>query len=270
MRILFAADMEGISGVVDWNHVEPGHPEYERFRRIMTAEVNATIEGALLGGANEIVVSDCHEVGNNILIEELNQHAVVNNGARVDTLLFDGALQVDAAIFVGFHARFHSINALLCHTFTGTISNLWINGQIVGEIGVFAAICGQYEIPVLMISSDLAGCMEAKDWIPNIESVVVKEARGRYAAKCLLPRRAQEMIKNKAEHVVKLFDASNGPLPVKLSSPVRFTVQTFNCAQADRVSLLAGIKRLDSTSVEIEAKDFIGAYQRFKSVIALT
>jgi len=32
MKILIAADMEGISGVVHWDHVDPAHSEYARFR----------------------------------------------------------------------------------------------------------------------------------------------------------------------------------------------------------------------------------------------
>ncbi len=64
--------MEGISGVVHWDQVSPSHPEYNRFRRIMTADVNAAIQGAFVGGASEVLVSDGHSSGRNILIEELD------------------------------------------------------------------------------------------------------------------------------------------------------------------------------------------------------
>ena len=40
MKLLIAVDMEGITGVVSWNHVDPGHAEYQRFRRLMTQDVN--------------------------------------------------------------------------------------------------------------------------------------------------------------------------------------------------------------------------------------
>lgn len=46
MKILIAADMEGVSGVVHWDHVTPGHAEYARFRKLMTDDVNAAISGA--------------------------------------------------------------------------------------------------------------------------------------------------------------------------------------------------------------------------------
>ena len=75
MKILIAADMEGISGVTHWDQVSPGHAEYERFRRVMTAEVNAAVQGAYEGGAQEVSVSDGHSNASNILVEELDRRA---------------------------------------------------------------------------------------------------------------------------------------------------------------------------------------------------
>ena len=46
MKVLIAADMEGVSGVVDWEQVIPGHAEYDRFRQLMTGDVNAAVRGA--------------------------------------------------------------------------------------------------------------------------------------------------------------------------------------------------------------------------------
>ncbi len=60
MHVLISADMEGISGVVLENHTSQEHREYERFRRLMTAEVNAAIEGAIDGGATRVTVNDSH------------------------------------------------------------------------------------------------------------------------------------------------------------------------------------------------------------------
>lgn len=51
MNVLISVDMEGIAGVVAGDHVSSNHKEYERFRKLMTAEANAAVEGALAGGA---------------------------------------------------------------------------------------------------------------------------------------------------------------------------------------------------------------------------
>ena len=81
MNVLISVDMEGISGVVTWDHVSHTHKEYERFRKLMTAEVNAAIEGALAGGATGIVVNDSHGSMGNILIEELDSAAELISGS---------------------------------------------------------------------------------------------------------------------------------------------------------------------------------------------
>ena len=55
--VFIAADIEGITGYVDWPEKPP---EELWFREQMTAEVNASIEGALDAGADKIIVSDIH------------------------------------------------------------------------------------------------------------------------------------------------------------------------------------------------------------------
>ena len=51
LRVFISADMEGITGVVNAAQLSPGEFEYERFRKAMTAEVNAAIDSALSAGA---------------------------------------------------------------------------------------------------------------------------------------------------------------------------------------------------------------------------
>ncbi|HWQ10744.1 MAG TPA: M55 family metallopeptidase, partial [Holophaga sp.] len=80
MKLLIAVDMEGATGVVSWDHVDPKTAEYQRFRHLLTADVNAAIEGALEAGFDEIAVSDGHWNSGNVLIEELNPVARLNTG----------------------------------------------------------------------------------------------------------------------------------------------------------------------------------------------
>ena len=77
MKVLISADMEGTCGVSSWVQVTPsenasaGEPhnqgEYDRARHRMTAEVNAAIEGALEGGADEVIVNDSHDGMRNLI-----------------------------------------------------------------------------------------------------------------------------------------------------------------------------------------------------------
>lgn len=128
MKILIAADMEGISGVVDWDQVTTTHPEYARFRRVMTQDVNAAIRGAFEGDADEIIVNDGHSCTRNILIEELDPRARLISGTPSPLSMVEGVDRgVDAVIYVGYHARIGTQNAILEHTWSDErMTNLWI------------------------------------------------------------------------------------------------------------------------------------------------
>ena len=47
MRFFISADIEGVTGISNWNETNKGHPDYSEFRALMTLEVTAACEGAL-------------------------------------------------------------------------------------------------------------------------------------------------------------------------------------------------------------------------------
>ncbi len=73
LKVYISADMEGVAGVVTQDQLGPAGFEYSQFREFMTAEVNAAIEAARDAGATEIVVSDSHGNGLNLLLDALPQ-----------------------------------------------------------------------------------------------------------------------------------------------------------------------------------------------------
>ena len=75
MKIYISADIEGVAGVVSPQQGQPGNPEYERARRLMTEEVSAAIDGAFAGGATEVLVNDSHGPMTNIIPELLDPRA---------------------------------------------------------------------------------------------------------------------------------------------------------------------------------------------------
>lgn len=189
MKILIAADMEGISGVVHWDHVDPKQADYPRFRKLMSADVNAAIRGAFDGGATAVIVSDGHGNGRNLLVEDLDPRAELNTGSPSALSMVQGADSgISAAMLIGYHARAGSENAILDHTWSSRVADLWLNGQSMGEIGLSAAVCGHFGVPVILVSGDQTACAEAVGLIGPLETAVVKRAHGRMAARCLPPK----------------------------------------------------------------------------------
>ena len=121
MRLLIAADMEGITGVVHPEHVDPKAQDYQRFRRLMTADINAAIEGVLSIGPWEIEVSDGHASGHNVLIEELHPQVRLNAGSPFALSMVQGVQHgADAVFFIGYHARMGTPRAILDHTWSSS------------------------------------------------------------------------------------------------------------------------------------------------------
>jgi D-amino peptidase len=271
MKLLIAVDMEGITGVVTWNHVDPGHAEYQRFRRLMTQDVNAAIRGAAEGGADEIIVTDGHWNSDNILVEEIDRRARLNSGTPSPFSMVQGIDQdVDAVIFVGYHARMGTASAILDHTWSSArVQNLWLNGRLTGEIGLNAALCGHFGAPVLMISADYAANKEANEWIPGIENVVVKKASSRWSAEVLPPAVTQLMICEGAERVVRSFKAGKAPAPVKVDLPVKVGLEFLYSEMADKALLLPGSQRVDGRKIEFTLPDMPAAYQAFRAAVTL-
>jgi len=271
MKLLIATDMEGISGVVNWDQVTPGHAEYARFRLLMTQEVNAAIRGAFEAGAGEVLVTDGHWAGSNLLIEELDRRVRLNSGDFSPLQMVQGIDDtVQGVLLVGYHARAGTPNAILDHTWSSsTVANLWLNGTLMGEAGLNAAVCGHFGAPVLMVSGDQAVCAEAMKLLGQIEVVVVKNAVGRMVAECLAPVAAQEKICEAAARAVGRLAHGQAPEPFRLSTPVQVEVELFNSDMADRASLLPETRRQGGRRIEFMADDALQAYQWFISAVGL-
>jgi D-amino peptidase len=270
MKILIAADMEGITGVTTWDQVTPGHAEYARFRKLMTQDVNAAIRGAFDAGADEVIVADGHWNGSNILVEELDPRARLNTGSPSPFSMMQGMDEsVDGVMFIGYHARNGSPNAILDHTWSSkTVANVWLNDILTGEYGLNAAVAGHFGAPVIMVSGDQTACAQVAELLGDLETAVVKQATGRFAAECLAPQVAQEMICLRAERAVQRLAEDVVPDQFKLDSPITVTVEFFTSDMADRATRMPFTKR-EGTGVSITVQEMVSAYNGFRAMVML-
>lgn len=269
MKIHIAVDMEGISGVVSWDHVSSNNPEYTRFRKLMTADVNAAVEGASSAGADEVTVSDGHGGAKNILIEELDERARLNCGSPSPFSMIQGiGDDVDGVILVGYHARAGTPLAILDHTWVGAVTGVWLNGTEVGEIGLNASVCGHFGAPVIAISGCRTACAEAVTLLGDLETAPVKEATSRMAAECLPPAAAQKLILRAATRGVKRLKTGDVPSPYQVETPVEVSVEFNQSDLADRASVMPGSRR-EGRRVSFTGDDMPTAYRAFRSLVSL-
>ncbi len=281
MNILISVDMEGIAGVVAGNHASSSHKEYERFRKLMTAEANAAVEGALAGGATRVVVNDSHAGMSNILIEELNPAAELISGSPKPFAMMQGiGPEVDAAFLVGYHGASGAGAAVLEHTWCGPVIELRLNEHIVGETGLNAALAGAFGVPVVLVTGDRAVAEEARALLGEIETVAVKDGVARTAAQCLHPQVAQERIRQAAERATKLVAERATKLvaeratklitmPFIVPPPITLRVVFYRAAHVDMAELIPGSRRVDGRTVEWTGDDMPTVYKVFRAMATL-
>ena len=265
MKVLISADMEGIGGVVSSNHVTSDHKEYERFRKLMTAEVNAAIEGARAAGADQIVVNDSHASMTNILIEELNPAAQLISGSPKPFSMMQGiGPEVDAVFFVGYHASAGTGAGVLAHTWSGSVFSVHLNERGVGETGLNAALAGAFGVPVVLVSGDQAVVAEARTLLGEIETVVVKEGFTSSAAQCLPPQVAQERIRQAAERAL-----ARSVSPLVITAPITLRLTFQHARYADGAETLPGSRRIGGRTLEWTGEDMPSVYQAFRAMVQL-
>lgn len=262
MRIFISCDMEGITGVAIGKHCNPAEPEYQRFRRLMTRDVNAAIEGAAAEGATEFLVVDSHGPMTNILIEDLDPRAELISGSNKHFCQMEGVDGgYDGAFFLGYHAREGGGDGVINHTLMGVcVTQLRCNGREIGETGLNAGLAGHFGVPVAMVSGDNVLAEEATGLLGPIEVAVTKQAINRHTARLRSVARAQGEIREKAAAAVRRLKAGEFK-PYVVPGPITFEVDFKTTDSAHMACLIPQIKRLGSKTVAITADDYPTAFK---------
>lgn len=268
MKVFISCDLEGISGITGPEETDPSKRAHERSRKLMTADVNAAIEGASVAGADEILVNDSHWTMRNVLIEELNEKAELISGNSKPLTMMQGIDKTfDVAMFVGYHARAGTTGAIMDHTiFSRLVSDIWINGVLVGETGINAAIAGHFGVPVGLVTGDDKVTKEATSLLGTIETAIVKEAIDRYSARCYPLKRSHDLIRNAATRAVERRKEFK---PLRYDAPYKFTVRFASSSEATITTTLPFVKQEDPRTISIVSSDYLEAFKIFRSLLAL-
>jgi D-amino peptidase len=254
LKIYISADMEGIVGVVTGDQLGPPGFEYGRFREFMTQEVNTAIETAFAAGAEEIVVSDSHGNGESLLIEKLPKNVTLVRAWPRPLMMMQGIDETFAgAIFIGYHSGTTNSEGVRAHTISSaTLADVRLNGISMPEAGINAAIAGQFNVPVIMISGDDAAIKEATALLGDIEGAVVKWNYGFHSARTMMPEAANDLIREKVKKAMgRLKDFK----PYKVTMPIQLDVRFKNYRPAEMLSYLSIVKRTDAHSIRFQGKD---------------
>ncbi len=269
VRVLVSVDMEGIAGVVDGEDVRPGHGEYERNRRLITAEASAAVRGVYAyDPAPQVLVTEAHGPFRNLLPELLDRRAELFRGKpKPDGMLAGLADGADAALFIGYHGKAGTARSVLAHTIHGgVVADVRCDGRSLGEIGLNAALAAHYGVPVVLVAGDDSVAAEAAAVVPGVHAVVVKRALGFSAAALLHPDEACDRI----EAAVPRALADRGLMqPLRFDGPVLVEVDVLRPGMTERALLIPGIERVAGCTLRYAAPDYPTAYRVIQLVIML-
>jgi D-amino peptidase len=267
MKVYISFDIEGVSGITDMNDIDIKSPGFAKTRVLATHDVNAAIEGALAGGATDIVVYDGHGWGRrNLLYEDLHPKAKLLKG-RVSTEWLNMAGffsdSFDAVFFVGWHAR-PSSPGVISHSLNARVFTAWrVNGIPVGEPELAAALAGDHNVPLVLFTGDDCSCNEVKTWCPECECVVTKYALDRSSAICLSKEITYELLKEGAERALRRKDEIK---PFRFKMPVRVEADTLFDHTARAIALIPSVEQTSLLTIAFESDDYVEAFRTIQAI----
>jgi D-amino peptidase len=273
LKIYISVDMEGVAGVVTADQLLPGGFEYERFRHFMTDETLAAVRAAKQAGATQIVVSDSHGNGENLLVEAFPKDVrLVRSWPRHGAMMAGLDKSFAGAIFVGYHASTSNAKGVRAHTFSSAhLTRVALNGSPVTEAEFNAAYAGEFGVPILFASGDDAAIAEIKTHLGEMDTVITKNNLGFHSAETLTPAASCDLIFDGVLHAMAHRAQRHATL---ISKPVTLELSFKNYMPAEVLSYLRSVERVDSHSIRFvgrdmaEVADFVDVVERYNPDLA--
>ncbi|MBV7503426.1 M55 family metallopeptidase [Achromobacter sp. ACM05] len=273
MKILISTDIEGVAGVFHPEQVRAGNGEYERARAWMTAEANAAVQGAIAGGAEEILVNDSHGGFRNLLPDGLDERARLVLGKPRYLGMMGGLEEAcDAVFMIGYHSRSQG-RGILAHTINSfAFARVIINGMELGEAGLYGALAGELGVPVILGTGDDVFIAETRDTFPGAEWVQTKVAHGQGSGVTLSPTASRRAIAAAAETAVRNFKRGGDKkaVPFVIPAPIECRLQTQSAALADLFCMWPTLERVDGVTLRFTTDSMQSAIRTLNSLGAMS
>lgn len=256
LKVYISADLEGVAGAVTGDQLGPGGFEYAKFREYMTREVLAAIDAAREMGATEILVSDSHGNGENLLMDLLPDDVQLVRSWPRPLMMMEGIDETfDAALLLGYHASTTNPRGVRAHTMSSAnLTAVRVNGVDMSEAGISALIAGHFGVPVVMLSGDDAIAQEATELLGELETAVVKWSYGFHSARTLMPGPAREVIAQSTRAALARLEDFR---PFTMPAPLALEISFKNYMPAEVMAYLPVVERVDAHTVRFMARDAV-------------
>jgi len=254
MKLYVLTDLEGATGVSGgWTEIGPGGRTHELAKRMLTGDINACVRAAYESGATDIVVWDGHGLGLSVNNEDVDERVRLITGRWTRNLTgLDSSFE--AMIVLGMHSRAGTPNGLMGSTWND--QRLFLNGQEIGEIGLFATMAAELGVPTIMVTGDDAACQEAGALLPGVETVAVKKGLGMWCAELIAPKRAWAMIGDATKRAL----GKVGKVPLYVPRrPLELKVWYPRTDVVDWIAQRPGVQRLNGNTISFISDSIFAA-----------
>jgi D-amino peptidase len=266
MRVYISVDMEGVAGVVHADQTRRGRGGYAEAAELMTLEAEAAAQGAFDAGAEVVLVNDSHGDMRNLVLDRLDPRVQVITGALKPFSMAEGldGGAFDVALFVGYHGGAGTQAAILDHTYRGNVvAQIRLGGRVMNEAALNALVAGAAGTPVGLVTGDESTCTQCRALLGEVETVVVKWAMGRLAARSLHPELARRRIREASAHTVRTHQRFE---PYRLEPPYVLEIDMITTAMVDAAVLMPGAERTGARTIRYVAQD---VQTMFRAMLAL-
>jgi len=268
MKAFISVDLEGMPYIVAPSQLNLKRVLYEEARKIATKTTLIVADELHKNGFEEVLVADSHGPMVNLHVEDLPEYIEVIRGFPRPLSMVAGIEGCDAAIFLGYHAKFGTAKSTFDHTYSGgSIRKVEVNGVEVSEFLLNAYVAGELGVPPIMVAGEAQLLRDdVEKWAPWVETVTLKSSLSRVAAISPSMAKIEKELREAAKRAASKLKAKKAKLLIA-KKPVDMRVTFLVSHFADVAELLPTAKRVDGLTVEYTAKDMTEAYKTFELLV---
>ena len=264
MHVAVFADLEGSFGIWRMRQCHTGTAEWQYGRHCLTADVNAVIQGAFDGGAQEVTVKDTHDSGFNCIIKNLDKRAAYMGGHYIRPTLFGRVTDYDLILYVAIHAASGTPDAFFPHTHLGIFSELKLNGRPACEMNIYGGYLGEFGVPIGFVSGEDIAVRQALTALPWAKSVMVDKRKEMYVSGKSAERYLAEGRENLIKTAAQAVESAAEMKPLIFEGPLHFE-GTFRTEKLARRFNTWDFKRSGAT-VEWQAQNMIEGFDKLNKL----
>lgn len=260
-----SVDLEGMPYIVIPGHLNLKGPLYDEARRIATKITLIAADELNKNGFDHVVIADSHGPMVNLLVDDLPEYVDIVRGFPRPLSMVSGAEGSQAALFLGYHAKFGTAKSTFDHTYSGrSIRRVNVNGNTASEFLLNAYAIGELGVPVILVAGEAQLLNDdVEKYAPWVQTVALKHSMSRLSAVSPSLVRIEKELRRSVKKAVSQRNKGKARLLIP-KKPVRMEIDFLASHYADAAELLPSIKRVDGLKVEYTASSMTEAYRVFE------